>query len=142
MVFLFIQLLDIDMVAEAADRLTTYCRERAGENLRSVVEYDDDGYVVAYLREDLQTQYRGDKFDELVHQAREVHKQLVAAGAKGSPLGSAQATVHYFENAFVIQLVVDEQQGYFATFNSSVGQTLGAFITDCLERVRLEDSAE
>jgi hypothetical protein len=130
------------MPTESAQRLTTYCRERAGEDLRSVVEYNDDGYVVAYLREDLQTQYNGDEFDDLVQQAQEVHKQLVAAGGTGSPLGNAQATVHYFEHAFVIQLVVDEQQGYFATFNSSVGQTLGAFITDCLKRVHSADSAD
>jgi len=130
------------MVAEAADRLTTYCRGRAGENLRSVVEYNDDSYVVAYLRDDLQAQYSEDQFDDLVQQARQVHTRVVAVGAEESPLGKAQATVHYFENAVVMQLVVDEKQGYFATFNSSVGQTLGAFIMDCLERVDTPSSPE
>ncbi|WP_254861401.1 DUF7522 family protein [Natronomonas gomsonensis] len=129
------------MPPEAAQRLTTYCRERAGDDVRSVVEYSGDEYTVAYLRDGLQAQYDEDQFDDLVQYAREVHERLATVEATETPLGDARATVHYFENAFVIQLVVDENLGYFVTFNSGVGQTLGTFITDCLKRVRPSKSS-
>lgn len=130
------------MPGKAAQRLTTYCRERAGENVRSVVEYSSDEYRIAYLRDGLRTQYEETQFNDLIQHTWKVHERLATVGATESPLGNIRATVHYFENAFVIQLVVDENQGYLLTFNSSVGQTLGTFISDCLRQIRAAESSE
>jgi hypothetical protein len=126
------------MSGEAAQRLTAYCRDRVGDSLRSVVEYGETEYELVYLRDDLQSQYSDDQFDDLVGEARAVHNRVWAVGTQAGPLGAARATVHYFENAFVIQLVPERRHGYFATFNSNVGQTLGSFIHDCLQRVHTE----
>ena len=130
------------MSTKATQRLTAYCRNRAGQDLRSVVRYNADRYELVYLRDDLQAQYSSGQFEDLVEEARGVHNRVWAVGTQDGPLGSAQATVHYFNNAFVLQLVPEEEQGFFMTFNSSVGQSLGSFIHDCLQQVNPEATEE
>jgi len=130
------------MSTEAAQRLTTYCREQAGESFRSVVTYDETGYELTYLRDDLQSRYDENQFDWLVDRVRTVHNEVYRVGTQEGPLGEARATVHYFEGAFVIQLVPEADRGYFATFDSHVGQTLGGFINDCLQRVQSTERGE
>ena len=124
------------MSQEAVERLTKYCRERAGERLRSVVAYDRSGYELVFLRDDLQTRYDQERFDWLVERANTVHEEVYTAGGHDSPLGEAEATVHYFENAFVVQLLMAADRGYLATFDSRVGKALGAFIDNCLQHVQ------
>jgi hypothetical protein len=129
-------------MSETAERFTSYCRERAGERLRSVVAYDESGYELVFLREDLRARYDEGQFDWLIGRASAVHEEIHAAGAQDSPLGTAQATVHYFENAFVVQLVMGAYRGYFATFDSRVGQALGDFIDNCLQCVHTDERSE
>ena len=90
---------------------------------------------MVHLRADLRSQYDGPQFDRLVSYGQQVHERVWSAGDETQPLGRAQATTHYFEDAFVVQLLAGERDGYLLTFDSPVGSELGTFLDDCLQQV-------
>lgn len=123
------------MVAEAASRLESFCRRRAGSSVRSVISYDSDGYRMAYLREDLRAAYSEDRMDEVVGIGREIHRIRRRSHTEDTPLGRPQAGVRTYENALVVQLPLGESAGLLATFDPEVGRDLVSFIHECHERV-------
>jgi len=123
------------MLDDGAKRLAEYCRERAGDKLRSVTAYDPTGTNLVYEREGLREQYADDQVAALVQSAQNLNEMLHRTDIEDAPLGRPVAGVYSFEKAFVIQLPVDESAGVVATFDADVGSYLAGFIRDCQRAV-------
>lgn len=124
------------MLEDGARRLTRYCRDRAGEKLRSVTVYHPEGTDPIYQRDGLREEYSADQIAALVRSARELNTTLHETGIDDAPLGRPVAGVYSFEEAFVIQLPWDDESGVVATFDANVGPYLAGFIRDCERAVR------
>lgn len=120
-----------DMLEAGAKHLTRYCRERVGDQLRSVTIYTPEGTDIVYQREGLRESYTDEQVVALVDGARDLNNTLHQTSIEKAPLGRPIAGVYSFEEAFVIQLPWDETTGVVATFDADVGTSLAGFIRDC-----------
>ncbi|WP_313694521.1 hypothetical protein [Halorarum halobium] len=120
------------MTAEL-DTLVGYCRQRAEGNLRTVAAYDPRAseFDVAYLRDDLRAAYTQSQYERLIERVYSTHEDVAAVGETGA-IGNGHASVHYFEEAFVLQLIVEAEYGVLVTFDSVVGAGLASFVDECL----------
>lgn len=123
------------MVQERARRLVEFCDRRAGQYLRGVFVYDDDGIEVVTLRDDVRAVYSDDGLAALAEAARRVQAIGSRVGAAGPAMGDVEAHVHAFENAVVLQLPVDETAGIVVSFDSEAGSQLARFIQECIEQL-------
>lgn len=123
------------MTSEGVGRLVTFCRQRVGPSLRTVTVYEPGEYDVAFIRDDLRTEYAAAEFDELIEAARSVHEILVPLQETAVPIGAHTATVHAFERAIVVQLAVTEEWGCLVSMDRTVGSNVSEFIKDCLARL-------
>lgn len=89
--------------------------------------------TVEYVRDDLRPQYTDEQYEMLVGKLYDTHESLIEMGDEGAPIGDCVSSVHYFENGFAVQLVLEEDDGHIVTFDSVVGSSLASFIEDCLE---------
>lgn len=121
------------MPSDAAERLAASCRQRVGDGLRAVVEYDADGFDVAYVREDVKQRYSAARYSELIGRAAKVQEVAHGTDTEDTPLGESRATVHVFEGAFVFQFYVDERAGYVVGVDTDAGRLLDEFVDACHE---------
>lgn len=122
--------------------LVKYCRDRAGDRLRSVVAYDPAGTRVAYRRDDHRNTYTDEQLARLAGSAREIDAVVDDTDVGDAPLGESLAGVYAFEEAYVIHLPSDDESGVVATFDADVGTYLAGFVRDCRERVERAPSAD
>lgn len=115
--------------------LVEYCRDRAGDRLRSVVVYGPAGNRVAYRREGNPDAYTDEQLAGLTMSAREIDAVLDATDVGDAPLGDPLAGVYAFSEAYVIHLPADEEAGVVATFDADIGTYLAGFVRDCRERI-------
>lgn len=101
-------------MSTSATDLGEVCREHAGAALRTVIAYDQEGFEIAHVRDDLDGGYSRRQFSSLVAVARDLHRplQLLPGGGTDVPVGAYRSTRHRFENAAVLQVVADEARGY------------------------------
>lgn len=123
-----------------AKRLTKYCKERAGDKLRSVTIYRPEGTTSVYVREGLREDYTEEQVAALVKSATELNSTLHRSNIEDAPLGRPNAGVYSFEEAFVIQLPLNENSGIVATFDADVGSYLAGFIRDCQKAIQGDPS--
>ncbi|MFB6281495.1 MAG: hypothetical protein ABEH40_05710 [Haloferacaceae archaeon] len=123
------------MLAERAERLARFCRDRGGDHVRVVLGYDDEEYVVAHATEAAQARYSADEVDRLVDTFRAVHDDLWSAPTVESALGAPDAAVHHHGDVIVIHLLTDGTRGYLASFDRAAGSDLADFVDDCRLRV-------
>lgn len=119
------------MASDAAERLAASCRQRVGDGLRTVVEYDSDGFEVVFIREELRDVYDGSEYGELIREAVEVQEAVQRTDTESGPLGPEEATVHAFEQAFVFQFPVERSRGVIVSIDRDVGRFLGEFVNSC-----------
>lgn len=116
--------------------LTEVCREHVGTALRTVIAYDREGFDIEHVRDDLDAGYSQRRFASLVAVARDLHRplQLLPGGDTDVPVGAYRTTRHRFENAAVLQVVVDEACGYLVSVDPGAADRLDD-LTDPLQRV-------
>ncbi|MFB6304538.1 MAG: hypothetical protein ABEH47_05180 [Haloferacaceae archaeon] len=123
------------MLSERAERLARFCRERARANLRIVVGYGAETYVIAHIRDDLRDRYTGPEVERMLAALRNAHDDLWVPAFIDSAVGPPKATVHYFGDAVVVQLLVDADHGFVASFDREASPTLAEFVEECRMRV-------
>jgi hypothetical protein len=113
-------------------RLLELVRGRAGDALRGVVRYDEDGYTALYVREDVQTDELREVFPSLVARMRS-DEPVVPSEVYGA-FGATQATVELHENAALVHFSREETggRGLLVSLDRDVAQGLGTFVDDCM----------
>lgn len=121
-----------------AQRIIEYCRDVAGDALRAVVEYGDDGPALQYAAD-------GDTdlpdAAALCRTARQTHDALLAAGTTSDALESPAASVHAFEDALVVQLPVAADRGCLVVLDPGAGRNLVDFVSACRDHLTRERAA-
>ncbi|MFB6154691.1 MAG: hypothetical protein ABEJ22_02275 [Haloferacaceae archaeon] len=116
------------MPARTAE-LVSFLDRRAGDGLRVVAEYDDSGFSLVYVRDDIER-------EEVSAVAEEVYRNLWHSGGEHSlvddRLGRLTASVQLRERAVTIALR-REDGGVFVSMERSVARNLDLFTQQCLE---------
>ena len=114
------------------DELVEFMKDVAGEYLRGVLAYDENGFEVVYLRDDIVEKRVADPTlqDDLpiIH---ELALQEERIPAEVGAFGRYHATVRVFSNAVVIQLVSGEKRGYGVSLDTEAARQLNNFIRRC-----------
>jgi hypothetical protein len=119
------------MPVEDVDTLVEALRSRAGGALRCVAEYDEDGYHLAYVREDITSTAR------LGQLADDIHSDLVLQGIGREHLenlfeaGSLHCSMHRFDDLTAFHFVSAEHTGLFVSLDSNADVPLASFAGDC-----------
>jgi len=105
-------------------------RDEVDDALRSVAVYDEEGYEIEYIREDVEGAYSTDEieevYDDLVIQglSREFLEQLFHAG-------DLQCSMYGFEEATMFHFTGGEYTGLFVSMDRTAGMDLDAIISTC-----------
>ncbi|CQR50229.1 MULTISPECIES: hypothetical protein [Haloferax] len=118
------------MVRDTAHRLAEYLSRRIGDELRTVVIADGDGYELEYIRDDLSERYTERTLADVVSDLR-VETPLSAPSVDSPPAGERRAVVYYYENAFVLQFPFSETERIIISVGTDAGTDLLWFIEDC-----------
>ena len=130
-------------MANHADALASFLRDRLGDNLRAVGFYREGDDEWVYLREDLRPEYPPDLLAILTDEARTVHGCLETVSNSDVPIGSSQASLYAFDGALLAHFFLAEGTGVVVSFEPDVGGRLHAFVDRCreiLEEGPAEDS--
>lgn len=120
-------------MANHADALASFLRDRLGENLRAVGRYREGDDEWVYLREDLAPAYSPELLERFADEARTVHSCLDAVSQADAPLGAAQASLHAFDGALLAHFLLAEETGVLVSFEPEVGGRLQSFVERCEE---------
>lgn len=118
------------MVEDAAQRLTDYVLEKAGDGLRTVIIVHDSGYDVTYLRDDLKKTYTTEGFSKVVDAFR-LENPFLDPDLGKQPVGERRALVHYHQNACVIQIPFTATETILVSISQEAGRNLVSFIEAC-----------
>lgn len=111
------------------DALVERLQTRAGDALRCVATYDQNGYDVVYAREDVSGrigQLAGDVHSDIVLQevGREHLENLFEAG-------SLHCSMHRFDDLTAFHFPEAEYRGLFVSIDSEADVPLASFADDC-----------
>lgn len=122
------------MPPDSHRRVAEFCRQRARDQFRAAVSYDEDGWEVVALREDLRT-------PELKRALPRLHRLLldrddVVPASEYPALGETVATTEVHEDGVVLHFREGERSGLVVTLDREVGQQLVGFLETCADMLR------
>jgi hypothetical protein len=121
------------MVSCSTDEINAI-REVGGDAVRVIAEYDDEGYDVRYVRDDVEA-----KLQEV---AEEIHDELVMQGMGKEYLeelfqaGDLHCSVHRFDEVTAFHFSKEEFTGLFVSIDSSSDIPLATFTDTCRDVFR------
>jgi hypothetical protein len=114
------------------EKLVEFMKDVAGEHLRGVLAYDENGFDVAYVREDvMQSRAEDASLPEELPVIHDLALNEERLPAEVSAFGRYHATVRVFDDAVLIQLVSGEQQGYGISLDLAAARQLDRFVQRC-----------
>lgn len=114
----------------AGDDLRAAAEAIVGEALRAVATYDERGYELAYLRDDVARRYSEAELEA-------VFEELALSGHDRSHLesifraGRIECSILGFEDAVMFHFATDGGAGRFVTVDRDVAFDLDAFVRAC-----------
>jgi hypothetical protein len=123
------------MVSCSADEINAI-REVGDGSVRVIAEYDDEGYDVRYVRDDVEA--------KLQDVAEEIHDELVMQGMGKEYLeelfqaGNLHCSVHRFDEVTAFHFSEEEFTGLFVSIDSSSDIPLATFTDTCRDVLREE----
>lgn len=119
-------------MSASGDEIVEFLQSLAGEYLRGVLAYDEDGFDAVYVREDVMQDRAGD--ESLPEDLPIIHDLALAEErlpAEVSAFGRYHATVRVFDRAVLIQLVAGENRGYGISLDPEAARQLNQFVQQC-----------
>jgi hypothetical protein len=116
------------MVSFSENEINTI-REVGGDSIRVIAEYDDEGYDVQYVRDDVESKL------QLV--ADEIHNELVMQGMGKEYLeelfqaGELRCSVHRLDEVTTFHYIDEEFTGVFVSIDSDADVPLATFSDAC-----------
>ena len=120
------------MSREAADELVEFLGSKVGENLRSVIRYDEDGGEVIHVRDDVRQEYTSAELDDVIADNRleaieKIHQESLYAH------GELDCTVRCFEDAVEMHFIESGTEGTAVALDAEVFAIHGMFVGRCRE---------
>jgi len=108
---------DLNDVSEEVESIVDSIRTRDRGALRAAVSYGGDEYETLYLREDIESQFSDEEYDERVETL--VMKGLSDPAEEGAlaDFGGLDATVRWYDTVVVAHFPVREWSGLVFTFD-------------------------
>lgn len=109
-------------------------RHEAGDDLRVVAPYDETGYELLYIREDVEPKI------ETV--AEDVHQELILSGLGKAHLenifrsGELHCSMHRFDEVTAFHFVKEETAGLFVSLESDTDIPLASFADTCEDQLQ------
>ena len=121
------------MAQKAADRLSTYIKSRAGDNLRAVIRYSKSEYSLAYLRHDISE-------PNFLRRMEEVLLNITKSGpnrnqALTEELGPLEASVHVREKGVILHFPIERENGVVISLEPGAARQLSTFIRECMNQI-------
>lgn len=113
-----------------ARRLSEYCQERIGHNLRAVGHHTGTSFETTYLREDLEEEATKELMEHFVNSSRALQEGVSELKRY---MGPPEASLHMLEEGFLIQFHTPDQKIIFLVMERDIGRNLTGFIDDCNE---------
>lgn len=110
--------------------LVTDLQEATGDDLRSVVHYEETEYEMIYLREDVDAIYSSDELDDVIEDLRlqgwgqEPIEELFNAG-------ELECSIFGFEEAMMFHFVTNDFKGVFVTYDRGADVNIEIVIDIC-----------
>jgi hypothetical protein len=116
------------------EELLSYLQRRAGEYLRTVTVYDQEGYEIRYIRDDVDEAATREIVDE-AYGGIQSGLQLTSVDDE---LGKRYATVQVREMAVILHFPREGADGCFVSLDLEAGRQLIQFVTECMDRANDE----
>jgi|GEM_PF-5853019 len=124
------------MASRNLTELTKFCEEQADGSLRLVFTYTEESGEILYAREDVREAHRESGFGPLHGAAWEIHNTVLANAPHIETMGDYRATVHTFDEAFVVQFRESPERGVAISFDRDIGRNLHEFLLECEKYLR------
>lgn len=100
------------MATKMASRLEEFFLDRVDEKLRSIVMYEEDGFEVVYLRDDVGEQYTDVEIDDAIDESRmESLAAPIYADQFAEDHGELTCMVKCYEYVIEMNFVLDDGVG-------------------------------
>ena len=121
-------------MSEEASQFVGFLKRQAGENLRGVAHYYEDGYELLYAREDVSRRYDEDRFEELFSTIR---KEMSERTQQESvyELGTLHCTVRLFDDGIVLNFSQGDKIGTSVSLDPEVASNLTNFAHECIRHL-------
>ncbi|MFB6205330.1 MAG: hypothetical protein ABEJ05_02215 [Haloglomus sp.] len=120
------------MTMANVERLTSFCRDRLGGEVRAVGLVSDGRVDPAYMRDDLQRRYTQSELAGLEDAATETAAALHGLNTYHTSLGQSHAGLFAFEDAYLLLIPCgEENEAAYVSLDRSVSEDLSAFIKRC-----------
>lgn len=115
------------------DSLVTFARQRAGEYLRAVAEYERTEFHLLYYRDDLDRATIAERVDT-------IHDNITWSWNPDddegvAALGEKRATLQIREQAVILHLLEGRHRGYLVGLDPAAARDLTSFVGECLAHV-------
>lgn len=114
------------------EQVATFLQKEVGDELRSVIYYDEDTFDVVYARDDVRDQYSESELEQV--------RQELGVASFGKPAledlyvhGELNCTVHCFDEAIEMQFIASDTEGISVGLDPAAFVTHRTFIGRCLE---------
>jgi len=113
------------------ERLVRFLEREAGKHLRGALVYDEDGYEMLFLRDDIRRVRLRSEVDEIVGLLRDSSKGV----EEGTfPFGDFHGSVRCFEEATFLHFPLDDG-GVAVSLDPGAARDLNTFAGACLEHI-------
>jgi hypothetical protein len=109
--------------------LVRLVEKQAGENFRSAIRYDEDGWTALYIRKDLATADLQRVVPGLTQRARDAEPLIREQDYDG--LGAQRASISLHAKAVLIHYREGEDAGVVVTLDKDVARNLADFVARC-----------
>ena len=125
-------------IPDEANRLAQFVENHLGEQLRSIVWYDQGDFEILYGREDVMDEYTSEEVDDVVDElALEARETAIKESLYTH--GSLACTVRCFEGGIEMHFIVGEGEGVAVGLDPAAFVTHDTFLGRCLEEADAAD---
>lgn len=103
---------DGSMQSAVVASLESFFKERAGEDLRSIITYDGDGHELVFLRDDVTAKYTDDELCEAIDGSRlESLYSPIYEDVYADDHGELQCLIQCFDDVIEINFALGDGEG-------------------------------
>ncbi|WP_132058411.1 hypothetical protein [Halorussus amylolyticus] len=122
-----------------SERLTDFLENRAGDHLRSVLQYDSDDKTVVHVRDDVADEYSD---DDVAAVMQDLRLEAIEKSHQESLYdhGELNCTVRCFDDAIELHFPREEAKGTVVALDADVLEAEAALVGECMDA--LGDTAD
>ena len=118
------------------DDLVSFLRERYGEDLRWIANYNSESYDYEFqhIRNDLKNDLKGNQLDYVIHRSLAVYNKRHTEEVYFH-LGESDYLIVNYERGKAFHVFLDDKRGVTIMIEPDVSVSLPEFVDDCRDRI-------